>query len=33
MTGSPLSPVLYIAGCAAISLVVILPLKETRDDG
>jgi len=32
-TGSPLSPVLYIAGCAAISLAVILPLKETRDDG
>jgi len=32
-TGSPLSPVLYIVGCACISLAVILPLKETRDDG
>ena len=32
-TGSPMSPVLYIAGCACISLAVILPLKETRHDG
>lgn len=32
-TGSPLSPVLYIAGCALLSLTVIVPLKETRDDG
>jgi MHS family proline/betaine transporter-like MFS transporter len=32
-TGSPLSPVLYIAGCALLSLAVIVPLKETRDDG
>ena len=32
-TGSPLSPVLYIAGCALLSLAVIVPLKETRDVG
>ena len=32
-TGSPLSPVLYIAGCAILSLAVILPLKEPRHDG
>jgi MHS family proline/betaine transporter-like MFS transporter len=32
-TGSPMSPVLYIVGCACISLAVILPLKETRHDG
>ncbi|MES2255095.1 MAG: MFS transporter [Pseudomonadota bacterium] len=32
-TGSPMSPVIYIVGCACISLAVILPLKETRDDG
>ncbi len=32
-TGSPMSPVLYIVGCASISLAVILPLKETRHDG
>ena len=31
-TGSPLSPVLYITGCAILSLVVILPLKEPRHD-
>ena len=31
-TGSPLSPVLYIVGCACLSLVVILPLKEIRHD-
>jgi MHS family proline/betaine transporter-like MFS transporter len=33
VTGSPLSPVLYIVGCAALSLAVIVPLKETRDVG
>ena len=32
-TGSPLSPVIYIVGCACLSLAVILPLKETRHDG
>jgi MHS family proline/betaine transporter-like MFS transporter len=32
-TGSPLSPVFYIVGCACLSLAVILPLKETRHDG
>lgn len=30
-TGSPLSPALYIVGCALLSLAVIVPLKETRD--
>jgi MHS family proline/betaine transporter-like MFS transporter len=33
VTGSPFSPVLYIGGCALLSLAVIVPLKETRDDG
>jgi hypothetical protein len=28
-----MSPVIYIVGCACISLAVILPLKETRHDG
>lgn len=32
-TGSPLSPVLYIAACALLSLAVIARLKETRHDG
>lgn len=32
-TGSPLSPVLYIAGCALLSLAVIARTKETRHDG
>jgi MFS family permease len=32
-TGSPLSPAFYIVACALLSLAVILPLKETRDDG
>ncbi len=32
-TGSPLSPVIYIVGCACLSLAVIVPLKETRHDG
>ncbi len=32
-TGSPLSPVLYITGCALLSLAVIARLKETRHDG
>ena len=32
-TGSPLSPVLYIGGCALLSLAAIVPLKETRHDG
>jgi MFS transporter, MHS family, proline/betaine transporter len=32
-TGSPMSPVIYIVGCACLSLAVILPLKETRHDG
>lgn len=32
-TGSPLSPVLYIAVCALLSLAVIVRLKETRHDG
>jgi MHS family proline/betaine transporter-like MFS transporter len=32
-TGSSLSPVIYIVGCACLSLAVILPLKETRHDG
>ena len=32
-TGSPLSPVLYIAGCALLSLAVIRRTKETRHDG
>jgi MHS family proline/betaine transporter-like MFS transporter len=31
-TGSPLSPVLYIAACALLSLAVIARLKETRHD-
>ncbi len=31
-TGSSLSPVLYIVGCAGLSLAAILPLKETRHD-
>jgi MHS family proline/betaine transporter-like MFS transporter len=31
VTGSPLSPALYIVGGALISLAAILPLKETRD--
>ena len=30
-TGSPLSPTVYIVGCALLSLAVIIPLKETRD--
>jgi len=30
-TGSPLSPTVYIVGCALLSLAVIGPLKETRD--
>ena len=32
-TGSPLSPVLYIAACALLSLAVVARLKETRHDG
>jgi MHS family proline/betaine transporter-like MFS transporter len=32
-TGSPLSPVLYIVGCACLSLAVILPTKESLHDG
>jgi MFS family permease len=32
-TGSPLSPAFYIVASALLSLAVILPLKETRDDG
>ena len=32
-TGSPLSPAFYIIACALLSLAVILPLRETRDDG
>ena len=32
-TGSPLSPVLYISGCALLSLAVIARIKETRHDG
>ena len=32
-TGSPLSPVLYIVGCAILSLAVIVPMKETRGHG
>jgi MFS transporter, MHS family, proline/betaine transporter len=32
-TGSPLSPVIYIVGCACLSLAVIIPLKETLHDG
>ena len=32
-TGSPLSPVLYIAGCALLSLAVITRTKETRHVG
>jgi hypothetical protein len=32
-TGSPLSPVLYIVGCACLSLAVIVPTKESLHDG